>query len=127
MSVAAAGLFNTVPAAGVLGLLGPEGPDVPETVKFLGFSDKEMAVAASADVSQIRKSGPRMPAEVRERLIQIATVCELVASHFDDRERAALWFKTNNPMLGNFSPRDFVRFGRFRMLQRVIAETLAGL
>src|SRR5688572_12976259 len=104
-------LFGTVPRGEILGLLGPDGPDVDGTRKFLGFTDRELESAArvpGTSGTSLTKLA-LMPPEVRERLVEIATVCELVASHFGNREKAALWFKTPNPLLGNVSPRDLVR------------------
>lgn len=60
-------------------------------------------------------------------MIEIATICELVAEHLGSREKAALWFKISNPLLGNISPRDMLRMGRFKKLQRFVVEALSGV
>jgi len=65
----------------------------------------------------------RIPAELRERLTEIATICELVAEHFDgDVAKTALWFRVPNPLLGNLSPRDQIRLGRYRKVLKFVFE-----
>jgi len=49
--------------------------------------------------------------------------CNLVAEFFDgDPVKTALWFRTPNPMLGDMSPRDMIRYGRYKRLQKFILE-----
>jgi hypothetical protein len=56
-----------------------------------------------------------------ERLVQIASICNLVAQFFDgNAEKTALWFTTKNPMLGDMTPRDMIRFGRYDKLRRFV-------
>jgi hypothetical protein len=121
-------LFSTVPKGNVLGLFrsGAGGVDVQRTKRFLGFTKGDIASATNVPGSSIRFDD-RMPADVRDRMLEIATICELVAEHFGSAERAALWFKVDNPLLGNLSPRDMIRLGRFRKLHRFVVEALTGL
>lgn len=47
------------------------------------------------------------------------------ASTFDgDVAKAATWFLTRNPLLGDVSPRDMVRLGRYERLRRFIINAL---
>jgi uncharacterized protein (DUF2384 family) len=65
----------------------------------------------------------RIPPDLRDRLEQIANICTLVAEYFDsDSERTALWFRTPNPMLGDVSPRDMIRLGRYKRLLKFVLE-----
>src|SRR5688572_15344534 len=115
---AASSLFRTVPKSNLLGLFEPAGTvDVQRTKDFLDFTKEDIASATNVPGSSVRFDH-RMPAEVRDRMIEIAIVCELVAEHFGNAEKAALWFKVKNPLLGNFSPRDMLRMGRFKKLHR---------
>jgi hypothetical protein len=67
----------------------------------------------------------KIPQEVLEHLTQIAVICSLVAQFFEgDVARTQLWFKTKNPLLGNISPRDMVRYGRHEKLRRIVMESL---
>jgi hypothetical protein len=120
-------LFQTVPKKSLLGLLQPTGSvDIQRTKNFLGFTKDDIASAAKVPGSSVRFDD-RMPADVRDRMIEIAVICELVAEHFGSAEKAALWFKLANPLLGNQSPRDMLRMGRFKKLHRFIVEALAGV
>jgi hypothetical protein len=120
-------IFQTVPKDNLLGLLLSGGRvDVQGTKDFLEFTKDDIASATSVPGSSVRFDH-RMPTEVRDRMIEIATICELVAEHLGSREKAALWFKISNPLLGNISPRDMLRMGRFKKLQRFIVEALSGV
>jgi hypothetical protein len=49
----------------------------------------------------------------------------LVAQFFGgDAAKTALWFKTKNPLLGDISPRDMIRYGRYEKLRRFIMNAL---
>jgi hypothetical protein len=124
---AAASLFQTVPKKNLLGLLQPKGNvDVQRTKNFLEFTKDDIASATNVPGTSVRFDH-RMPSEVRDRMVEIATICELVAEHFGSAEKAALWFKIGNPLLGNLSPRDMLRMGRFKKLHRFIVEALTGV
>jgi hypothetical protein len=127
MEPAARALFKTVPKKNLLGLLGtPSGEvDIQATKDFLGFTKEELASATDVPVSSIRYD--RVPVELKERAIEIATICELVAEFFGNAEKTALWFKVDNPLLGNMSPRDMIRVGRFKKLHQFVVEALVGL
>ncbi len=53
--------------------------------------------------------------DLKRRLFEIANICELMAGYFNgDIQKTALWFKIKNPALGGFSPRDMIRYGRYK-------------
>jgi hypothetical protein len=57
----------------------------------------------------------KIPKEVLDRLQEIANICGLVAQFLvGNVVKTALWFKTVNPLLGNITPRDMIRYGRVR-------------
>jgi uncharacterized protein (DUF2384 family) len=127
MASAAASLFATVPRKNLLGLFlpGSDKVDVQGTRDFLGFTKEEVAAATNVPAASVRFD-QRMPSEMRQRMIEIAAICELVAEYFGSAEKAALWFKIENPLLGNMSPRDMIRLGRFKKLHRFVFEALGG-
>jgi hypothetical protein len=43
---------------------------------------------------------------------------------FNDDVKTKLWFQTPNPMLGNVSPRDMIRLGRYNKLLRFVAQAM---
>jgi hypothetical protein len=97
-------------------------------VAFLELKKDDVASATNVPLSSVRFD-ERTPAEVRERLVEIATICEMVADYFKgDVAKTALWFKVPNPLLGNLSPRDQIRLGRYRKVLKFVqsAREAAG-
>jgi hypothetical protein len=120
----AANLFSNIPDRDVLGFgLGPQFQ--PQRVSdFLDL--KKVDVSRVADVSpKSVRWDESTPAAVRDRLEEIALTCNLVAEAFgNDTVKTALWFKAKNPMLGDISPRDMVRLGRFDRLRKYIINAM---
>jgi len=76
--------------------------------------------------SAVRYDG-HIPDQVRVRLEEIAATINLVAKQFDgDAAKTASWFKARNPLLGDVSPRDMIRFGRYQRLRSFIIQTMKG-
>lgn len=48
----------------------------------------------------------------------------LVLQHFRDEEKARLWMRTPNPMLGNLSPEDMIASNRTWKLLRFIEQAV---
>jgi hypothetical protein len=62
---------------------------------------------------------------VRERLEEIASTINLVAKEFGgDRDKTVAWFKARNPLLGDVTPRDMVRLGKYDRLRRFIINAM---
>ena len=125
-----AALFNTVAPKDYLGFWADHTLRAREVADFLDLDKRDVAKMASVAPASVRFD-EKMPRVVLERLQEIANVCDLVAHHFGgDVRKTTLWFKTRNPLLGNISPRDMIRLGRYERLQRfiqdAIAETLAA-
>jgi hypothetical protein len=117
-------LFDTVAAHDHLGFWANQQLNAREVANFLGFDKKDVAKIAGVAPASVRFD-QKIPHEVMERLLEIANVCLLVAGFFEgDATKTALWFKTKNPLLGDISPRDMIRFGRYPRLQRFIHEAL---
>ena len=116
-------LFNTVPRSDPLNFWANQGAlDYSSVSRFLEFDKGELSKLGGVSRKSVRLD-ERIPRELKERMEQIANICTLVAEFFDgDPARTALWFRTPNPMLGNISPRDMIRYGRFKRLQRFVLE-----
>ncbi len=122
----AGNLFETVPRSNHLGLFSHGEANLKKTVDFLEFKKDDVAKATSIPIQSVRFDD-RIPADAKERLIEIATICELVAQHFrGDIAKTALWFKVANPLLGNISPRDQIRLGRYRKVLKFVQQALAA-
>jgi Protein of unknown function (DUF2384) len=90
---------------------------------FTEFDVRDIARMTGAAQSSVRFDS-KAPKEVREHLENIANVCNLVFQFFQDDVKTKLWLQTPNPMLGNVSPRDMLRFGRYAKLLRFITQAM---
>lgn len=117
-------LFDTVPQNHFLPLYGKGNHlDYEKVIKSLELPKKDVAAAANLSLTAVRYD-QKMPRELKDRIEEWANLLELVAQHFQDTDKTFLWFKMPNPMLGNVSPRDMIRFGRSKKLLKLILHTL---
>jgi hypothetical protein len=94
----------------------------------------ELAKLSKTDlgkISGVAKSSVRfdahIPEPVAERLREIANIANLVAEFFaGDAQKVGLWFEIANPMLGNISPRDMIRIGRYKRLLNFVIDARAA-
>jgi predicted nucleotidyltransferase len=94
-------------------------------MRFIGLSKAEAAALASISPSSVRFDH-KAPRDLLDRLTEIAATCELVAQYFaGNAAKVAVWFKTPNPELGDFAPRDLIRMGQHEKLHRLVMRTLA--
>ena len=92
--------------------------------RFLELSKSEVAKVAGVAPASVRFD-QKMPKDVRDRLLEVGNTCGLVAQFFaGDAAKTALWFKTENPLFGNISPRDMIRHGRYEKLRRYVMSAL---
>ena len=97
--------------------------DYRKIVKFLDFKTNDISKIAGVSKTSVRYD-ENIPDSVRERLEQIANICQLVDNFFRDNKKTSLWFKTLNPMLGNISPRDMIRLGKYDRLLMFVCSAL---
>ena len=117
-------IFNTIPPHNYLGLLGENTPK--KVVNFLKLATNDVSKAMGVSKKSVRYD-EKMPRELAERLQEIAIICELVAGYFNgDVQKTTLWFQVKNPALGDISPRDMIRFGRYEKLEKFVRNALAG-
>lgn len=68
----------------------------------------------------------RQKKEIGKRKSAVAYCYGKVLEFFKgDQTKTELWFKTSNPLLGNVSPIDMVRLGRFAKLVHFVETSLA--
>ncbi len=116
-------LFNTVPKEDRLSLFAGGHTDFQKVVRLLEFSKSDVAKASSIPSASVRYDR-KIPKELADRLQEWAIALNMVAQYFQDEYKTVLWFKTPNPLLGDITPRDMIRVGRFRKLQRFIQTAL---
>lgn len=116
-------LFSTVPKEDRLALFADGHTDYQKVVRLLDFSKRDVARASNIPSISVRYD-QKIPRELAERLQEWAIALNMVAQYFQDEHKTMLWFKTSNPLLGNLTPRDMIRVGRFKKLQRFIQNAL---
>jgi len=58
-------------------------------------------------------------------LEEIAQTINMVAGVFaGDVNKTVAWFKARNPLLGDVSPRDMIRLGRYEKLRKFIINAM---
>jgi hypothetical protein len=91
---------------------------------FLNLKREDVSRLASVSPKSVRFD-EAMPEPVRERLEEIAQTINLVARVFDgDVDKTVAWFKGRNPLLGDVSPRDMIRLGRYERLRKFIVNAM---
>ncbi len=114
-------IFATVPKHDYIGMNDPK-----HSVDFLDFQKSDVSKATGQPQSSIRYDD-RMPKEVKQRILEISTIINIVAEFFEgDLAKTKLWFDTDNPLLGNMSPRDMIRYGRYKKLRKFIYNAIYG-
>jgi hypothetical protein len=116
-------LFSTISPSDGLKFWHQGAVDLGRLRDFTGLNNTDLANIARVPKSSVR-SDDKAPREVREHLENIANICNLVFEFFQDDLKTKLWLQTSNPMLGNISPRDMIRFGRFAKLQRFVTQAI---
>lgn len=119
-------LFKTVASSDALSFGMGQNFDPKRVVDWMNFDKDEVSRIASVSKASVRYD-EATPRAVRDRLEEIANVANMVASIFDgDAAKTALWFRTRNPMLGDVSPRDMIRLGRYDRLRKFIVSAVAN-
>jgi hypothetical protein len=117
-------LFRTVANRDYLGFWADRTLNAREVARFLDLNKSEVAKVANVASASVRFD-QKIPKQVADRLAEIANIAQLVAQYFEgDAPKTALWFRTKNPLFGNISPRDMIRFGRYEKLRRFVTEAL---
>lgn len=101
------------------------GLDYQWVTDMVGLTNDDLSRVGQVAKSRVRLD-ERAPPALRERLEQIANCFLQVTEHFNGNgQKASLWFKITNPMLGHISPRDMIRYGRLSKLQRLVTSALS--
>src|SRR5262249_23153749 len=117
-------IFATVPVTDPLNFRTDDALDYKAVSTFLDLSPSDLSKIGGVQKKSVRFDS-RIPDDLKTRLDEIANICSLVAIYFQgDAYKTALWFNTQNPMLGDVTPRDMIRLGRFKRLFKFISESL---
>ena len=117
-------LFRTVPKEDYLSLFDGSTPRYKDVVESLDFHKKDVSNVTGVAQSSVRYDD-KIPKDVSDRIREWAILLNLVAGFFKgDRDKTILWLTMPIPLLGNVSPRDMIRIGRFRKLYRFVTQAL---
>lgn len=98
--------------------------DARRVPTVLGLKKEDVSKLAEVSVKSVRYD-EAIPERVRERLEEIGNTVNMVAQAFDgDPEKTVAWFKARNPLLGDVSPRDMIRLGRYERLRKFIINAM---
>ena len=115
-------LFQNIHQSDPLQFWSNHGLDYRAVSEFMGFDNNELSKLGGVSKQSVRLDD-RIPQDLKDSLEQIANICTLVAEYFNGNvEKTVLWFKTSNPQLGGISPRDMIRYGRYKKLLAFITE-----
>ncbi len=118
-------LFRNVALSDPLGFWADHTLRTREVADFLDLKKPDLAKVAKVAPASVRFDD-KIPREVLDRLEEIANICSLVAQFFEgDPKKTALWFKTRNTLLGDLTPRDMIRYGRYAKLRQFVVDALA--
>jgi hypothetical protein len=123
MSQSTSSLFESIPPTDYFHLMNGAEPDGSKVAEFLNYKKEDISVASGVPMNSVRYD--RMPAELRQRMLEWAVAINLVGHFFKDRDKTMLWFQVPNPLLGNIAPRDMIRIGRFEKLLKFIQTALS--
>ena len=89
---------------------------------FFQFEKSEVSRITEVSEDSVRFDDAA-PLQLRARFEEIANLVNAVAETFDgNTEKTRVWFNTCNPTLGDISPRDMIRLGRYERLHKFIAQ-----
>jgi hypothetical protein len=123
MSASRQSLFSNIHQTDPLEFWSNHGLDYGRLADFLDLDTNALSKIGGVSKESVRFDA-RIPKELKERLEQIAVICSLVAEYFEgDVQKTSLWFKIPNPSLGEVTPRDMIRYGRYKKLLKFIMES----
>jgi hypothetical protein len=127
VEVAEAELFASVPEENYLDLQDADGSyNGKKVAEFLKLNRRELARAVSVPLSSVRFD-ERMTPELKKRITEIAVICEQVAGYFKgNAQKTFLWFSLPNSLLGNISPVEMIKLGRYKKLFHFVQNALVG-
>jgi hypothetical protein len=119
------GLFDTVPED-IFQFGQGTTFDAKKAAQFLSLKKADVGRIAAVSASSVRWDD-NIPEAVLIRMEEIASTINHVAHQFSgDPEKTVAWFRARNPLLGDVSPRDMIRLGRYDRLRRFIIQAMTN-
>jgi hypothetical protein len=122
-SVAYNELYDHIPKDDPLELYSNGNLDYQKLMGIVEFDKSDLSKVADISKASVRFDN-RIPKELETVFNEMYIVITHVGKYFDgDPKKTALWFKAKNPMLGDISPRDMIRLGRYQKLMKFILSS----
>jgi hypothetical protein len=94
-----------------------------KVINFIAFKEDDLVKMVGISSNSTCCDAPDA---LKCQLEKWAILLNLVAEYFEgDMEKTALWFKTSNPVLGDISPWDMIRFGRCQKLLHFVLDAVS--
>lgn len=102
-------------------------PQYSKIKKVIDLTDNDFASATNFPVTSLKSGASKLPKDFLRILQDLGNGINLVAEAFNgDMKKVNLWFQIRNPQLGNISPRDMIKHGRFKKLLQHIHNLREG-
>jgi len=122
VSTRTSAITNHIAMQDLLGFYARGSPDYKRIADLMQLSKADLSKLSGVAQSSVRFD-TNIPVPVAERLRELANIANLVAEYFNgDVQKVGLWFELANPMLGNVSPRNMIRGGRYKRLLNFVLE-----
>lgn len=106
----------------LLGLFPDDSTDYKRIAEITHLTKADLGKLGKVAKASVRFDA-KIPPEVADRLKELANIANLVAEYFNgDGRKVELWFTLSNPLLGNISPRDMIRLGRYERLLNFVLD-----
>jgi hypothetical protein len=91
---------------------------------MLGLKREDVSLLALVSVKSVSLDDA-IPEQVKVRLEEISNTINLVAQAFGGNpEKTTAWFRVSTPLLGDVSPRDMIRLGRYERLRKFFINAM---
>lgn len=118
-------IFSNIPGKDYLELYPRNETQYSKVIDILSFKKGDISKATGVPISSIRYDA-KIPHEIQKRIREWAILLNLVAEHFEgDNHKTIMWFTTRNPLLGDMSPRDMIRLGRYDKLFKFVVNAIS--
>ena len=119
-------IFNTVPKHDVFGFYNKGKIQYKEVANTLNFNRKEISKAARIAVNSVRYEENKIPSRMEEFLKAMVWLLCVTYEHLKDENKVIQWIESPNPICGGLSPKDMIRIGQYKKLNRIVSSYVEG-
>lgn len=98
------------------------GFDPKKVADTMGYTKQDVADISHIKPASVRYDA-RAPQPIMEHMEHIANICSIAAELFDNNiDKTLLWMNTQNPVLGDITPKLMIRAGKYQKLHKFLLE-----